>query len=162
VFALTLYAATIIMHKYYGSLECSVLCAIRIQPDALYLTCTTVHSYISKNVTLSLFHVVTWLVDDPSGNFSACYNVKEKRKCHQTPSFCMALCKKIGCENDSDNCQNAWSSLSHSQVITRVISPQCRYTWLSTHHTILGDFRLMSWLAPARHIPVLVPSVMSI
>jgi len=31
----TLYAATIVMYKYNGSLECSVLCMIRIRPDAL-------------------------------------------------------------------------------------------------------------------------------
>jgi len=34
VFALTLYAATIITYKYNSCLECSVLCKVRIQPYA--------------------------------------------------------------------------------------------------------------------------------
>jgi len=33
---------------------------IRIRPDALYLTRTTVRSYVSKNATSSKFRVVTW------------------------------------------------------------------------------------------------------
>ena len=56
MFVLTLYAATIVTYKYNGSLECSVLCMIRIYQNALYLT----HSYVFKNATSSKFHVVTW------------------------------------------------------------------------------------------------------
>ena len=80
-----LYAATIVTYKYNGSLECSALCKIRIRPDALYLTRTTVHSYMSKK-----YYIVQipcgYMVDDPppSGNFSAYCNVKEKQKRYQS------------------------------------------------------------------------------
>jgi len=37
--------------------------------------CITVRSYVAKNATSSKFHV-----DDPGGNFSAYYNVKEKKR----------------------------------------------------------------------------------
>jgi len=69
---------------YNGSLECSVLCMIRIRPDALYLTRTTVCSYVSKCATAYIVQIpFGYMVDDSSGNLSPCYNFKEKQKCHQ-------------------------------------------------------------------------------
>jgi len=53
-----------------------------------------------------------YMVDDPSGNFSAYYNVKEKQKRHQRRLLVSAWhnAKKNGCENNSHNHQNARST----------------------------------------------------
>jgi len=52
------------------------------------------------------------MVDDPVGNVSAYYNLKEKQKHHQSrlPVSEWHYAKKIGWENDSHNRENARST----------------------------------------------------
>jgi len=129
VFALKLYAATTVTYKYNGNLECSVLCMIRIQPDALYLTRTTVCSYVSKKCYIVQIPS-GYMVDDLVENFL--HTIMQK--CHQSRLPVSAWhYTKIGCENDSHNCQNARST-RHTVKSSELIR----------HNAIIHDGKLVT------------------